>query len=380
MPAEKGGLMTESSSELKRRVKYRYRTEFHRELEQRVDEYVAQHGGRFGGWRMVLKTIIILSWLAGSFVFLVFFAQNIWHAIIGMISFVLAYSAVGFGIQHDANHDAYSSRKAVNYALGYTLDFIGGSSYYWRYKHNVLHHQFPNVNGMDEDINPGAFLRLSPDQPRYWFHRFQPLYAWVLYGLLAIEWYVHSDFRKYVRGKINDHPYRRPRGANRFFFFFGKVLPIAWAVVLPSFFHPVWLVLLMWFIAIFLVGIVLAVVFQLAHCVDAAETYGLRDESRPDHSWAEHQLATSVDFARGNPVLTWFLGGLNYQAIHHLFPKISHRHYPAISRIVEEVAAKHGVTYRVMPSFWAGFLSHVSFLRRLGMPDRSERPAASPAA
>lgn len=373
--------MTEPSSEaVVRRVKYRQRTAFHRELEERVEALVAARGGQYGGWRMIVKSVFILGWFLASYFFLMLYAHNFWQVGLGVLSAVVAFSGIGFAIQHDANHNAYSKSKRVNRIIGFSLDLIGGSSYYWRYKHNVLHHQYPNVAGMDEDINPGSFLRLSPDQPRYWFHRFQPLYAWVLYGLLAVEWYVHSDFRKYATGKIGEHPYKRPRGAERFFFFFGKAMPIVWGIVIPSFFHPVWAVLLTWFTTLFLVGVVLAVVFQLAHCVDAADCYGLRQQSRPDHSWAEHQLATSVDFARNNPLLTWYLGGLNYQAIHHLFPKISHRHYPAISRIVEDVAAKHGVQYRTMPSFWRGFVSHVAFLRRLGLPDSSERVTSASSA
>ena len=85
-------------------------------------------------------------------------------------------------------------------------------------------------------------------------------------------------------------------------------------------------------------------------------------------AWAVHQAETTVDFARRSPILSWWLGGLNFQIEHHLLPRVCHIHYPAISQIVETTCRDYGVKYAVHPTFWAGIASHFRWLRRMGQP------------
>jgi linoleoyl-CoA desaturase len=86
----------------------------------------------------------------------------------------------------------------------------------------------------------------------------------------------------------------------------------------------------------------------------------------PGRDWATHQVTTTVDFARGNRVLSWYLGGLNFQVEHHLFPRICHLHYPALSPIVEATCRAHGVRYTAQPSLRAAVGANVRWLRALG--------------
>ena len=60
------------------------------------------------------------------------------------------------------------------------------------------------------------------------------------------------------------------------------------------------------------------------------------------------------------------MGGLNYQIEHHLFPKTCSAHYPAISSIVKETAAKYGVPYHDQPTLMYAVRSHVKMLRKYG--------------
>jgi linoleoyl-CoA desaturase len=130
-------------------------------------------------------------------------------------------------------------------------------------------------------------------------------------------------------------------------------------------------------LAAFVSGVVLSVVFQLAHCVGEAdfpvpvplEGGGERMQTE----WAVHQVETTVDFARGNRVLCWFLGGLNFQIEHHLFNKICHVHYPAMSKVVEEACREFGVRYSAHKSFFSAVKSHFDFLVEMGRP-----PAIAP--
>jgi linoleoyl-CoA desaturase len=119
----------------------------------------------------------------------------------------------------------------------------------------------------------------------------------------------------------------------------------------------------------FALGLVLSVVFQLAHCVEDAEFPSLPSGSErlPDE-WAVHQVKSTVDFGRRSRLLTWYVGGLNFQIEHHLFPKICHVHYPRIAGVVEEVCAEYGVRYAAHDRLRDALSSHWRWLRRMGRP------------
>jgi linoleoyl-CoA desaturase len=137
-------------------------------------------------------------------------------------------------------------------------------------------------------------------------------------------------------------------------------------------------VLIFYVLVTAVIGVVLSVVFQLAHCVEeAAFPLPESDSLKMENAWAIHQVETTVDFARGSRMLSWLLGGLNFQIEHHLFPKICHIHYPALSKIVEETCREFGVKYQVHPTFWAGVVSHYRWLKQMGRPEEEVAPAAA---
>jgi linoleoyl-CoA desaturase len=341
---------------------------FQAELGRRVAAYFTSTGRRERDcWSMYFKTAVIFAWCAASYALLVFAAQTWWQALPLGISLALGLGAIGFGIQHDGGHRAYSHRWWVNRLASWALDLMGASSYLWHFKHHIFHHTYVNVPGQDTDIDPGPVLRLSPHQPRRWFHRWQHLYVWPLYAISAPRWHLWGDFKEVVTGWMGPHRIPRPKGWDLVVFWAGKLWSIGLLLVLPMFFHPVWVVLLTYLLVTGLLGVVLSVVFQLAHCVGEAD-FPAPDPAtrRMENAWAVHQVETTVDFARGSRVLCWYLGGLNFQIEHHLFPHLCHIHYSALSGIVEETCREYGVPYAAHPTFWAGLASHVRWLRRLG--------------
>jgi linoleoyl-CoA desaturase len=193
--------------------------------------------------------------------------------------------------------------------------------------------------------------------------------VWPLYAISAPRWHLYGDFKDLVTGRIGPHPVPRPQGRDLAVFWAGKVCSIGLLLVLPMFFHPVWVVLLSYLLVTGVLGLVLSVVFQLAHCVEEAD-FPLPDAAtrRMGNAWAVHQAETTVDFARRSRVLSWYLGGLNFQIEHHLFPHVCHVHYPALSRIVEDTCREYGVRYTAHPTLWAGITSHARWLRRMGQP------------
>ncbi len=180
--------------------RYSPSSEFRRDLEARVAGYFdASQRCRQGSGRMYVKTAILMTWLVGSYVGLVWGATVWWQVVPLAISLALAMAGVGFNVQHDGNHGAYSSNCVVNKVAALTLNLLGGDAYFWHFKHNIAHHTYPNVTGSDDDIRLGPLARLTPHQRRYWFHRFQHLYVWGLYALLALNWQISGDFRSMIK-------------------------------------------------------------------------------------------------------------------------------------------------------------------------------------
>jgi linoleoyl-CoA desaturase len=343
---------------------------FHRDLRARIDRYFRFTKRRpRDNPRMYAKTATILTWLVASYVFLVFLAGNWWLVLLGAVSLALAVAAVGFNIQHDGGHRAYSSHGWVNRWMARSLDLLGGSSFLWDYKHNKLHHTYANIEGHDDDIDVGLLGRLSPHQPRLLFHRLQHFYMWVLYAFLPLKWQLFDDFRDVARGKVGSYKVRRPRGKELVVFVGGKLLFFMLAFGVPMLLHSWWVVLLVYLLVTAIFGLILSVVFQLAHVVEEAQfPEPCPETDRIESHWAVHQVETTVDFAPRNPIVTWFVGGLNYQIEHHLFPRICHIHYPRIARIVKRACERHGIQYNVHPNVWSGIASHFMWLRRMGLP------------
>jgi len=341
---------------------------FDRELRQRVERFFQNKGLKQRDCpRMYVKTGIVLAWLAASYALLVFGPATWWLAIPLALSLGLSMAAVGFNVQHDGGHHAYSERRWVNKLAAMTLDLLGGSSYVWARKHNSVHHSFSNITGHDDDIDLKSIGRLSPHQKRLRFHRLQHLYLWVVYGFLPIKWHFVTDFRNVITGRIGEHRLPRPKGWDLVTFLGGKAVFFSLAFVIPMLLHPVWAVVVLYLVATYVQGLALSVVFQLAHCVEEADFPMPREDTgRMETDWAVHQVETTVDFARRNRLLSWFIGGLNYQIEHHLFPQICHVHYPALAPLVKETCGEFGLRYSAHESFLAGVASHFRWLRRMG--------------
>ena len=340
---------------------------FGRELRRRVDAYFRESGKRERDVpTMLSKSALVLGFTAAVYVLLVFFAHAWWQTIPLAILMGLSAAAIGFNIQHDGGHRAYSNHHWLNVASAATLDLIGASSYMWRWKHGLFHHQYVNLAGHDADIDLGIFGRLSPQHRRRWYHRWQHLYLWPLYGFLALKWWIYDDLKDVLTGRLGSHKVPRPSGWELAGFVLGKTVFLTLALVVPLLLHPVWPVLFLFCLVSLVLGTALSVVFQLAHVVEEADFPSMPAQGTQDAGWAAHQVRTTVDFCRGNPVVTWLVGGLNFQIEHHLFPRVCHIHYPAISKVVERTCRDYGVAYREHRTFLAGMGSHYRWLRRMG--------------
>jgi linoleoyl-CoA desaturase len=349
-------------------LKFGRNTEFQARLRKQVDAYFTLPGRRRRDVpQMYLKTAILFVSFAALYGALVFWAHTWWQAVPLAVMLGLVTAGIGFNVQHDGGHQAYSEHNWINKVMSLTLDLIGGSSYFWHYKHGVYHHTYVNITHEDTDIDLGMLARITPHQKRYWFHRWQHLYIWPLYGLFVIKWHLFDDIKDLVTGHIGEHQVPRPKGWDLFFLIAGKLVFLTLAFGIPMLVHPFWVVAVFYGVTAIVLGITLSIVFQLAHSVEVAEfPMPQLGTSEMEHAWAIHQVETTVDFARRSKFAAWTLGGLNFQIEHHLMPRICHINFPALSEIVRETCREFDIQYNEHPTFRAGVLSHYRWLREMG--------------
>ena len=319
---------------------------------------------------MVTKTVILLGALIGGYLLLLTNTVSGWGAFAVVLGMGVAMAGVGFSVAHDALHGAYSSRPWVNTMVGASFDLLGANGYMWQITHNVIHHTYTNIHGVDEDLTVSPLLRLSPGTEWLPIHRYQPWYAAAAYSMSTLFWVFAKDFKYFLQKDLGPFKDRHHSAGAVAWLLASKVAYYVYALVLPLIFiEAAWWKILGGFLLIHLTGgVILGVVFQLAHVVEGTD-YPLPDETgEMEHTWMVHEMLTTSNFARKNKALSWYVGGLNFQIEHHLFPRVCSIHYPAISEIVRAAASKHGIPYNEHPTLREAMASHWRMLARLGRP------------
>jgi linoleoyl-CoA desaturase len=343
------------------------------ELKKEVDTYFKDNKiSPFANTQMYIKSAIMLGLyfipffiiLSGKFTQQPIIFYSLW-VLIG-----LGMTGIGVAIMHDANHGAYSSNKRVNKLMGGFLDLVGGYSLNWRIQHNVLHHTYTNIEGLDDDINVGAALRLSPHAPFKSMHRFQIIYAWFFYSLMSLFWIVIKDYRLLFRYKKQDLLKKERISFWRAFWeiTFFKAFYFFNILIVPIFIFniPASMIFIGFLIMHLVCGLLLALIFQPAHVLGHME-FPLPDaDLKMEHNFAVHQLYNTCNFAPNNKFITWYVGGLNFQVEHHLFPFVCHVHYPKLSPIVKRIAEKYAIPYQQLPSLGSAIAGHANMLYQLG--------------
>lgn len=346
---------------------------FYDVLKKRVDEYFTTNNiDPLGNRKMYLKTAGVVSMYVipyalmvsgiGASSLLVFY--GLWFLMgIGMVG-------IGCSVMHDSNHGSYSHNKGLNKYFGKIIALVGGYEVTWKIQHNILHHTYTNIDGLDDDIDAGIFLRFSPHSKKYMMHRFQHYYAWILYGLLTLQWATIKDFIQIYDYHKKDLLKKEKTNLRKalmqvsiykiLYYCYIMVIPIA--VMGMAWQHVVIGFLIMHFTA----GLLLSCIFQLAHVMEDCEFPLPTDDRKMENSWAIHQLLNTANFSPKSKIMSWFIGGLNRQIEHHLFPHICHVHYVEIAKIVKQTAISFNLPYKEQPTFVHALVNHGKMLRKLG--------------
>lgn len=324
-----------------------------------------------GNLGLAVKVFVMLFLYLGPLVVMVTVPLNIWWGLLCALVMGVGMAGLGMSVMHDGVHGACSRHQWVNNLLGGSMYLMGSSVLTWRIQHNGYHHTHTNINHLDGDLDSRGPLRFSEHAPLKPVHRFQHRIAFFIYGLLTITKLVldFATLTKFNREGETQAQKVDPRSA-----LIGltliKVLYLGTFLALPLVFSTLawWEVLLCFVVTHFVASVIMGTVFQLAHIVEEAAQPLPNEANTIPMDWTVHELHTTVNFSHGNRLLGWYIGGLNFQIEHHLFPHICHMHYRKIAPIVERTAREHGIPYYHNPSLWGALVSHVRRLKALGRP------------
>jgi linoleoyl-CoA desaturase len=341
---------------------------FQKTLNERVNAYLREHNipGRDLP-AMHLKTAVALGWwLAAYLLLLLGHFPPLVNVILSLV-WAMSIASIGFNVMHDANHGGYSDNPRINKLVSLSAEMLGMSGFRWRIKHNVWHHTYTNISGFDDDVETFGLMRLTPRSPWKPLFKVQVWYFPAVYSLIAFD-FILRDLMMAFTGKSDaNHVYPKMGAADKLIFWGGKLFFCVIMFVLPMLVFPWWQVLVGFMIVMLTVGLVMGVVFQLAH-INGAATFP-EPVGSPQHiesEWAVHQVETTADFAPHNRLLNFYVGGLNYQIEHHLLPHICHLNYPRLAPIVRATCEEFGIRYNCYATWREAFAGHLRELQLLG--------------
>lgn len=339
---------------------------FPKVLRRRLDRFFAdQNLSPKANSAMWFKITCGLAVLAGSWIALYALRPDSWKFVALYLLGGLAQTFLLLNIAHDSNHNAISSRRLINKTLNYVFDVCGISSYMWRILHHRGHHSCINLHGEDDALSGRGIFRFTPHEARLPQHRFQHIYALLVYALFSLDYVFFRDFQCFFFPthdylKHTRHPLRE-----YIVLFAGKAFYFTYMLVLPVLVlrrSPL-LVAGAFLLVHVIVGLSVTLVFQTTHTIDS--TYFPTDRNEFDNS-VYYIFATTADYATESPLVGWLAGGLNHHIVHHLCPFVCHTHYPSLTRIVRETAKEFGVPYRQHPTMTQAVWHHLILLKQLG--------------
>ncbi len=343
--------------------------EFFSALRAEVNNYFIKNKiKKSGNWKLYTKASFLLILFGFLFSIPYIHELPLWlHWLLSGIALATVTSAIGFNIGHDSAHGSFSSNGFINNLFSYSFDLVGVSNYFWRPKHNIAHHTYTNVEGLDDDTSSSGIFRFSNEQRWYPWHRVQAFYALLFYSLLYFQWIYFKDFQKWAQKKVGNVDIKKMNGVQVTSIIASKILHLILFWIIPIIYFGFWKTLIVTGSLYLFCGIIITIVFQLAH-IQTKSHFPVPSTitGNIENDWAIEQINTTANFATWNPLVTQFTGGLNHQVEHHLFPNISHVHYPAIRKIVKKNCEKFGIQYNEYSTTIGAIIDHMKYLWIMG--------------
>ena len=341
---------------------------FQQTLKARIRAYLAtRKEGKYDNGEVLFKAVFFLCIYLSAYFLIIFGGLNKWLMLLLAVLHGMAGAMIMMSVVHDAGHNAIFKNKKMNKVFRYLGDFVGVNTHIWTLRHDVQHHSFTNVAGGDFIVQNFPLLRLCKEQKRYACHRYQFLYAPVMYGLYPLIWVFYMDIKLFFEKSFCNLKNIHHSNKDWTFLFAGKLFYILIALVIPmQMINLPWQQVLAGFIIMhFAVGIMLAAIALPGHFVEEAKFVIPDNNGIIFNNWADHEWEATVDFSSGSRVAHWLTGGLNTHLAHHLFGDVCHCHYFEMTKIIKETAKEYNVYYK-NETFSSAILSHFRLLVNMG--------------
>lgn len=352
-------------------VKYRKEPEngFYHTLNKRVNAHfkennVTRKATTYGKFKAVLFVLIYTSLVvaictANGNVPLLLTAFT-------LLGFIQICCALILG--HEGVHGSFSKSKRVNKIVTYAFDLIGSSGYLWGLRHVHSHHPYPMIPSHDVDIQQTGMLTFEPLEEPKPFFKYQHIYSPFLYLFYTLQVVLKRDFVDFFSSRVGNKVVKHK--TDKFIeLFITKAFYFAHVLILPLLFSGVawgWVVLGFVFMH-FAESITAASALFPAHIHEDSVFPRPDEDGKMMDTWAEHQIRVTMDFGTRWKIVGFFFGGINYHAVHHLFPAVSHVHFPAIQKILSKTCAEFGIKHNVEPHLHRALFSHIRLLKKNGI-------------
>lgn len=353
------------------KIKYKRDEEggFFHTLNSRVDNYFKSNNiskkSNVGGRLKALLFFLVFASLVG----LILTANGnislllISFAVLGFFQICLALI-----LGHEGVHESFSQNKNVNKAVSYAFDLIGTSGYLWGLRHVQSHHPYASIPVMDVDIPDTELVTFLPKENPRKSIKYQFLYVPFLYLMYTLSVVFKRDVSDFVSKKIGHKTVSHTK-RNVFEVILAKVVYFSYTLVLPMIFSGVyWSWVLLGFVLMhFVASLTAAVALFPAHNHVGSKFPEPDKDGNMEMTWAEHQMFVTMDFGTRWKIVGFFFGGINYHAVHHLFPSISHIHFHPIQKILRNTCADFGIEHKEEPYLYKALGSHLKFLKAHGI-------------
>lgn len=340
---------------------------FYKELRQKVDAYFIENNIAKTGNKLFIFKMLLYFFMTVFLYFFMINSESISGFFILYLLMGLSVLLTAFNVSHDASHGVAVKSKFWNkFLFQLSFNLQGNNAYVWGKNHTESHHLYTNVEGSDIDVLNNPLFRMTETQEMKWFHKYQWLYAPVLYLLYSLNWFFFRDTMMLFNLSSRTIKISVPK-LEMVKLLVLKLLYIGYMIVVPimvlSF--PWHYVLIAFVLNHFMVSILFVAVLGVSHVSDYVHHPEADTEGKLNMSWPKLQMLTSIDYNTESKFFNWTLGGFNAHALHHLLPDVCHIHYLKILPIFRQLTQKHNIPYMEM-GYSEALASHFRQLKNMG--------------
>jgi len=319
---------------------------------------------------MLLKVILFPLLYALSYTTALVFGHSI-PVLYGCYFFMGILIVLNFlNLIHDAVHGAIFQSKIANKICIHFFDLLGANSYMWKLRHVRFHHNYPNVNGWDTDIEQSPLARIYPTGSFSKLHKYQHIYLPFLYPFYLPNWLLVRDFKDFFKKDNIIHKLIQIPRIEYVKLFVFKLFFFFYMIVIPKLVLSItWFQMVAAFIILLFTASIFSLIVLLSPHANVENIFPEPDsKNNLPFGWMMHILQTTNDVTHDNFFTRFFMGCFNFHVIHHLFPNVSHVYYPEITREFEKFAMANKLPYKSYP-LATSLKNHYSLLKQNRMEE-----------